>query len=1036
MNVNLKRFLSLLLAVVLVLGLPSQAMAATNVGSSETTATQPTDATEPVSTEASDPTEPVEPEETTEPAVTEETESEPTDTPTTPDVTEPEATETPTEPTEHTEPTEPLTPEEQDMIRWAELEAQLPDPIEEYFPFAPEIKYPYGEPQDNFYPSSLFEADPYALMPLADMSAIPDNMYDNAILRALAYTGYDVQWLKNNGFLYVAEYVSSNINNYRPAVLSDIGYDDYAPFLNGDETVADSSTVTGRAPNIASFESSGLVCASFVSYYINNYLPNIEGYNTSHIHEAIKATTSTGTGYSTASVWSWETGLTNLANTPGSGVTKYTNETEGYANLVPGDIIVFSRDGELVHVAIYAGTYSMWNIRGTNRGEKHFIIHVGNSRGPEISTTEYLAKSGTAKSSVATAWYHLELGSVVDQVGFIEVYKKDPNGNNLSGARFKAVDQDTGDTFYIGPTDANGYAKSSEMPLDTYVVTEIVFPDGFQASGQSEWTVTLSETTPNLTVTINAVNDPITGSLTIQKASNTGAGLAGWQFGVYTDAACTKPITGSPYTSGSNGSVTISNLSPATYYVKELSGSTDYWACDNEVKTVKVQGNKTATVTITNTHYGYGKIQKKTNTGADLSGWKFNIYSDSGCTQLVSGSPFTSDANGTIVTRLLPGNYWCVEVDESGQFPDWEYDTTVRKLTVTAGKTSSVTFTNSHYGYVKIIKETNTGKNLSGWKFNIYTDAGCTQLLDGSPFVSGADGTITTRILPGDYFIVEADESDKYPDWVFDSSIHVVTVRAGETASVTIRNSQHGKLKLIKSMPDGGSVSGWEFEVYRISDDSFIGSFTSGEDGTILVDRLHPGDYRIVEKIPDNSIYYCEAANPQTVTVAAGQTAEVTFSNRLKPAEISIQKVDTAGNPLAGAVFLLEWSSDGVNWSPVTYTDSPHVTEGTCTAVDLLEGCLTSPVDGIVRFTGLHPERYYRLSEISAPDGYLLLAGAAFEGTIPIDKGLTITLTVVNAPVYELPMTGSKSFVVMAVSLCICIAGCVGALVYLRRKEQ
>ena len=584
-----KRLFSLLLAVVLVLGLPSQAMAATNVGSSETTATQPTDATEPVSTEASDPTEPAETLEATEPAATEETESEPTDTPTTPDVTEPEATETPTEPTE---PTEPLTPEEQDMIRWAELEAQLPDPIEEYFPFAPEIKYPYGEPQDNFYPSSLFEADPYALMPLADMSAIPDNMYDNSILRALAYTGYDVQWLKDNGFLYVAEYVSSNINSYRPEVLSDIGYDDYAPFLNGDETVADSSTATGRAPDIASFESSGLVCASFVSYYINNYLPNIEGYDTSHIHEAIKATTSTGTGYSTASVWSWETGLTNLANTPGSGVTKYTNETEGYANLVPGDIIVFSRDGELVHVAIYAGTYSMWNIRGTNRGEKHFIIHVGNSRGPEISTTEYLAKSGTAKSSVATAWYHLELGSVVDQVGFIEVYKKDPNGNNLSGARFKAVDQDTGDTFYIGPTDANGYAKSGEMPLGTYVVTETVFPDGYQASGQTSWTVTLTGDTPNMTVTINAVNEPVTGSAKIVKATTNGGSKAGWHFEVKNSSGT---VIGN-YVTDATGVIAL-DLEPGTYTVTETDGAYKYWVNDpNPTRTVTVKANETATM--------------------------------------------------------------------------------------------------------------------------------------------------------------------------------------------------------------------------------------------------------------------------------------------------------------------------------------------------------------------------------------------------------------------------------------------------------
>ena len=164
MNVNLKRFLSLLLAVVLVLGLPSQAMAATNVGSSETTATQRTDATEPVSTEASDPAEPVEPEETTAPTEATEEITAPTETPE--ETTIPTVPQEETEPeedvdvTDSTQPTGPLTPEEHDIIRWAELEAQLPDPIEEYFPFAPEIKYPYGEPQDNFYPSSLFEADP------------------------------------------------------------------------------------------------------------------------------------------------------------------------------------------------------------------------------------------------------------------------------------------------------------------------------------------------------------------------------------------------------------------------------------------------------------------------------------------------------------------------------------------------------------------------------------------------------------------------------------------------------------------------------------------------------------------------------------------------------------------------------------------------------------------------------------------------------------------------------------------------------------
>ena len=996
------------------------------------------------------------------------------------------------------------------MIRWAELEAQLPDPIEEYFPFAPEIKYPYGEPQDNFYPSSLFEADPYALMPLADMSAIPDNMYDNSILRALAYTGYDVQWLKDNGFLYVAEYVSSNINSYRPEVLSNIGYDDYAPFLNGDETVADSSTVTGRAPNIASFESSGLVCASFVSYYINNYLPNIEGYDTSHIHEAIKATTATSTGYSTASVWSWETGLTNLANTPGSGVTKYTNETEGYANLVPGDIIVFSRDGELVHVAIYAGTYSMWNIRGTNRGEKHFIIHVGNSRGPEISTTEYLAKSGTAKSSVATSWYHLELGSVVDQVGFIEVYKKAPNGNNLSGARFKAVDQDTGDTFYIGPTDANGYAKSGEMPLGTYVVTETVFPDGYQASGQTSWTVTLTEDTPNMTVTINAVNEPVTGSAKIVKATTNGGSKAGWHFevknssgtvignyetdstgiitlnlepGTYTvtetdgakqywenDPNPTRTVTVKAgetakvtfknqyrgaaqiikattnggtvagwhfevknssgtvignYVTDSTGVITL-NLEPGTYTVTETDGESQYWQNDpNPTKTVTVKAGQTAKVTFTNKYQGEAQIVKTTTNGGTVAGWHFEVKNSSGT---VIGN-YVTDSTGIIALALDPGTYTVTETDGEKEY--WENDANPTKtVTVKAGQTAKVTFTNKWVGKAKVIKTATNGGSVEGWTFTIKNASGTFV----GKYTTDKNGMIAVNLEPGTYTVQETPVDDPY--WVCDTEIKTITVKAGETASVSFRNEYVGRAKIIKTLedPDSGTVEGWTFEV-KASDGTLIGTYKTGADGTIVCDLI-PGTYTVTEILEENSYWECVTDISQTVTVKGGQTAEVTFENVLRPADILVYKVDILGAPLAEAEFLLEWSEDGTNWQPVTYTDSENVTKGTCTSVGLVDGKLVSGRDGVVHFTGLHPELQYRLTETKAPEGYHLLGEPAYEGGITPDETLTVELTVVNAPVYELPMTGSTSGTVATV---LQIAGAVvllTALLYIVKKRR
>ncbi len=89
-----------------------------------------------------------------------------------------------------------------------------------------------------------------------------------------------------------------------------------------------------------------------------------------------------------------------------------------------------------------------------------------------------------------------------------------------------------------------------------------------------------------------------------------------------------------------------------------------------------------------------------------------------------------------------------------------------------------------------------------------------------------------------------------------------------------------------------------------------------------------------------------------------------------------------------------------------------------------------------MHFDGLHPELHYRLTETKAPDGLQFLADYAYEGMLPIEKNLTVSLKVVNAPVFTLPKTGSNTAVLLPVSLVVSLAAYVGALVYLRRKEQ
>lgn len=346
------------------------------------------------------------------------------------------------------------------------------------------------------------------------------------------------------------------------------------------------------------------------------------------------------------------------------------------------------------------------------------------------------------------------------------------------------------------------------------------------------------------------------------------------------------------------------------------------------------------------------------------------------------------------------------------------YQTTVSLDTASAGSLNAYFKLKAapRPGSIRLTKTTEDGENLSGWKFGIYSNPACTKLVSG-PHTTDNGGKISAAgLTAGTYYVKELGHTDSAVGEMYycsGANPQKVTVTAGAAATVSFTNKRNtGGVKIIKTMPDGGSTAGWKFEVYD-SNHKLVGVFTTGEDGTVFTDHLLPGTYTVKEIIPEDSPYTCDAPNPKTVTISAGQTAEVTFTNRMKPGEIRIQKTDTHGEPLAGAEFLLEWSKDGRQWQTVTYTDSPDVTEGTCTAEGLTDGKLTSGADGEVRFTGLYSGSLYRVTETKAPKGYQLLTEPVYEGGIRKDDGNFIRLTVVNAPVFELPMTGSTGYTAM-----------------------
>ena len=634
---------------------------------------------------------------------------------------------------------------------------------------------------------------------------------------------------------------------------------------------------------------------------------------------------------------------------------------------------------------------------GSNLANDHYSLNT------EEKTVQVQSNGTTVSVSFAN-----------QQLGGLKIIKKTNTGKDLNGWRFgvytdAACTSAISDSPFTSGSDGTIVASSTLLP-GTYYVKEL----DRGSADVSKWTLD----TEVKKVTVKAgetasvtFNNTHLGGLKIVKTTNTGKDRNGWRFGVYTNANCTNAISGSPFTSDSDGTILVSDtLQPGTYYVKELdrgSKNVSDWVLDGAVKTIEVKAGETSSVTFTNTHRGKAKIIKETNTGSDLDGWKFTIYSNETCTNIVA--EITSEENGETWTYLNPGTYYVKETgDTKGRFDSdfWDVDISVKKITVKAGETASVTFTNTHLGKAKITKKTNTDADLDGWNFSIYSDEACTKA--AAEITSDENGEIFAYLEPGTYYVKETgDTKDRFNNeyWGSDTEVKQIEVKAGEETTVEFLNTHYGKIALVKIVPEEWSAKDWEFQITRLSDNADMGIFTTDENGNFTTDKLLPGDYQVKELIPEDSLFYCKTENPVTVTVKVGETASVTFENALRPGSIEIVKVNGNNQKLADAKFLLEWSDDGVTWKPVTCSDKEDVVKGGCNTEGLKDGCLITDKSGVISFTHLYPSLQYRVTELEAPEGYVLLNDYAYVGKLPVDT-LEVSLKVVNNAGYKLPNSG------------------------------
>ena len=752
---------------------------------------------------------------------------------------------------------------------------------------------------------------------------------------------------------------------------------------------------------------------------ISNFAPN---YNTlvSYVQAAVKRPSFTGSSSSNAptitltgdetSVYDSNGVLSNWSFTDGNGAEFYKS----------GNTLYITQTGNISESTVFratrsipsasASTYNLWYMSGST----------------------YQTTISLASPSYGNAYAYFKLDP--PDLGSLSLTKTTEDGKNLSGWQFGIYTNSACTSLAAGPYTTNSSGKISVTGLSagTYYVKELGHTDSsinalYTCSSTNPQKVTISA---GGTASVIFHNKLKTGSVKLVKETNTGENLGGWKIGLYYDAACTNAVSGSPFTTANDGTITVTGLQPGTLYAKELPVDDPYWQVDSSVKTVTVAVDQTATVTFSNTHLGRIKFQKTTNTGNQLGGWTFRVKDSE---YNIVGDYTTNDSGVAYSDYLPPGRYIVLELPTEDVY--WNCEFGFHDVTVVGGEDVVDEWLNREQGLGWFYKKTNTGESVEGWHITVYADEACTQELHTG--ITNEDGRTGYYMDPGIYWAKETgDEYGWFEDeyWMVDESVQKFEIKPHEDVSITFTNVQYGKLKVIKTVDGDSSVAGWKFKITDSEGAAIEGSpFTTDEKGIIEISHILPGEYTIEELIPEGSLYYCKSENPQTVTITQGETAEVTFTNALRPGKITLNKVDTQGKPLAGATFLLEWSEEGSLWWPVEYSEA--VEKGCCSNADIADGCQTSGKDGTIEWEGLYPTLYYRLTEVKAPDGYNLLEGTAYEGQLPMED-LTVSFTVVNARTFTLPETGAGSGMILRIASLLVAIGCIGAIITVYRKKR
>ena len=523
----------------------------------------------------------------------------------------------------------------------------------------------------------------------------------------------------------------------------------------------------------------------------------------------------------------------------------------------------------------------------------------------------------------------------------------------LQGAIFKLVNKKTQQVIQENlRTNQSGQIRLAGLEPDQYELIEVKAPPGYKLDATPVSFEIKSGQTQ--TIRLKKENTRLENQLKVEKVdeNNEAKRLAGAEFSMYDQKnnLIEKGVT------NENGELLFSNLSPdGEYYLVETKAPNGY-ELDDTKHPISFAGKADYTLTYRvknkqQVQIGSIKIvkqdkdSKKRLTGAEFQ-WKDTVTGKTGTV--------TVGIDGTITIPNLAVNR-TYEITETKAPTGYVLDKTVHKVTLTtaqANKVVTVTVDNvAQKGSIKIVKQDkDSKKRLTGaefqWKDTVTGKTGTVTV--------GTDGTVTIPNLSVNR-TYEITETKAPTGYVLDKTVHKVTLttaQANKVVTVIIENTaQKGSLAIIKVDKDSRKrLAGAEFK-WRDTVTGKEGTVVADKNGQALITDLPVNRvYEITEiKAPNGYILNNKTYRVTLTTNFADKIGYYTIENTAQEGSLAIIKVDKDSRKrLAGAEF--KWRD--------TVTGK--------------EGTVVADKNGQALITNLPVNRVYEITEIKAPNGYIL----------------------------------------------------------------